>query len=155
MECYKSPEARVICRSWSHDRPIWKELCCRLSSYIEVHLKTQIHMLNLSLQCSSICACMLSRFSHVQLFATPWTIARQAPLSMGILQAKILEWLLCPLNPCLLGLLHWQVGSFLLAHLGCPFGDGAFERSLGRENRALTNWVSVFTKESQRPPLPF
>ena len=27
-------------------------------------------------------ACMLSRFSHVQLFATLWTIARQAPLSM-------------------------------------------------------------------------
>ena len=28
-------------------------------------------------------ACMLSHFSHVQLFATPWTIAHQAPLSMG------------------------------------------------------------------------
>ena len=29
---------------------------------------------------------------HVQLFATPWTVARQASLSMGILQARILEW---------------------------------------------------------------
>ena len=29
--------------------------------------------------------------SCVQLFATPWTVAHQAPLSMGILQAKILE----------------------------------------------------------------
>ena len=28
-------------------------------------------------------ACMLSRFSHVQLCATLWTVARQAPLSMG------------------------------------------------------------------------
>ena len=27
--------------------------------------------------------CMLSRFSHVQLFVTLWTIARQAPLSKG------------------------------------------------------------------------
>ena len=26
--------------------------------------------------------CMLSCFSHVQLFATPWTVAHQAPLSM-------------------------------------------------------------------------
>ena len=26
------------------------------------------------------------------LFATPWTVACQAPLSMGILQARILEW---------------------------------------------------------------
>ena len=24
--------------------------------------------------------------------ATPWTVTRQAPLSMGILQARILEW---------------------------------------------------------------
>ena len=28
-------------------------------------------------------ACMLSPFSHVQLFVTPWTVARRAPLSMG------------------------------------------------------------------------
>ena len=27
--------------------------------------------------------CMLSSFSHVQLFVTPWTVAHQAPLSMG------------------------------------------------------------------------
>ena len=35
---------------------------------------------------------MLSHFSCVQLFVTPWTVACQAPLSMGILQAGILEW---------------------------------------------------------------
>ena len=29
-------------------------------------------------------------------FATPWTAARQAPLSMGILQARILEWVAMP-----------------------------------------------------------
>ena len=27
---------------------------------------------------------MLSHFSHVQLFAAPWVVARQAPLSMGL-----------------------------------------------------------------------
>ena len=27
--------------------------------------------------------CVLSLFCHVRLFATPWTVARQAPLSMG------------------------------------------------------------------------
>ena len=31
--------------------------------------------------------------SHIQLFATLWTVAHQAPLSMGILQARILEWI--------------------------------------------------------------
>ena len=35
---------------------------------------------------------MLSRFRGVRLFATLWTVASQAPLSMGILLAKILEW---------------------------------------------------------------
>ena len=34
--------------------------------------------------------------SCVQLFATPWTVARQAPLSMGILQAGTLEWVVMP-----------------------------------------------------------
>ena len=32
----------------------------------------------------------------VQLFVTPWTVAHQAPLSMGILQARILEWVAMP-----------------------------------------------------------
>ena len=30
--------------------------------------------------------------SYIQLFVTPWAIALQAPLSMGILQARILGW---------------------------------------------------------------
>ena len=30
-----------------------------------------------------LCAFVLSHFSRVQLFAAPWTVARQAPLSMG------------------------------------------------------------------------
>ena len=29
------------------------------------------------------CACRLSRFSHVWLFVTVWTVAHQVPLSMG------------------------------------------------------------------------
>ena len=33
--------------------------------------------------CHCYCAYVLSRFSHVPLFATVWTVARQAPLSMG------------------------------------------------------------------------
>ena len=35
---------------------------------------------------------MLSYFSHIRFLVTLWTIAHQAPLSMGILQARILEW---------------------------------------------------------------
>ena len=36
--------------------------------------------------------------SHVQLFATPWTVAHQAPLSMGFWSglSRILEWVAMP-----------------------------------------------------------
>ena len=40
--------------------------------------------------------CVLSHFSHVWLFVIPWTVAHQVPLSMGILQARILEWVAMP-----------------------------------------------------------
>ena len=36
--------------------------------------------------------CCAYSFSRVQLFATPWTVAHQATLSMEILQVRILEW---------------------------------------------------------------
>ena len=36
-----------------------------------------------------VCGCVLS---CVWLFGTPWTVARQSPLSMGMLQTRILEW---------------------------------------------------------------
>ena len=38
---------------------------------------------------------MLSCFSHV-LFATLWTVARQAPLSMGFSRQEYCSELLCP-----------------------------------------------------------
>ena len=44
----------------------------------------------------SVYVCMLSCFSCVQLFATPWTIARQAPLSMGFSRQEYWSVLLCP-----------------------------------------------------------
>ena len=47
-----------------------------------------------SLSCG--CACVLSRFSHVWLFATPWTVALQAPLSMGFPRQEYWSGLLCP-----------------------------------------------------------
>ena len=38
---------------------------------------------------NSVCVLILS---WMQLFETPWTVAHQAPLSMGLFQAWILEW---------------------------------------------------------------
>ena len=45
---------------------------------------------------SCIDACMLSHFSRVLLFPTPWTIARQAPQSMGFLRQEYWSGLPCP-----------------------------------------------------------
>ena len=62
----------------------------------------------------------------VPLFMAPWTVARHASLSMGIFQARILEWGAFPspgifltqeLDPCLL---HWQADSSSLSHQGSP-----------------------------------
>ena len=40
--------------------------------------------------------CTLSCFSHVQLFVTPWTITRQAPLSTGFSRQEYWSGLPCP-----------------------------------------------------------
>ena len=42
------------------------------------------------------CLCCAESLSPVWLFSTLWTIAYKAPLSMGILQARILEWVAMP-----------------------------------------------------------
>ena len=41
-------------------------------------------------------ACMLSCFSHIWLFVTPWTIAHQAPLFMGFSRQEYWSGLPCP-----------------------------------------------------------
>ena len=53
----------------------------------------------------SSCACMHAKsLSHVQLFATLWTVAHQAPLSMRLSRQEYWSGFLCPppkdlLNP--------------------------------------------------------
>ena len=46
--------------------------------------------------CVCVYICSALSLSCVQLFATPWTVVLQAPLTMGILQARILEWVTMP-----------------------------------------------------------
>ena len=73
--------------------------------------------------------CMLSRFSRVRLFATPWTVAHQAPLSMGFSRQEYWSGLLCPppgdlpdpwIEPASPVAPALQVGSLLLSHRGSP-----------------------------------
>ena len=44
----------------------------------------------------SVCACVFSYFSHVWLWATLWTVACQAPLSMGFSRQEYWSGLPCP-----------------------------------------------------------
>ena len=46
--------------------------------------------------CVCVCVCVPSRFGHVQLFETPWTVACQAPLSMGFSRQEYWRGLPCP-----------------------------------------------------------
>ena len=54
--------------------------------------------------CVCVCVCVYAvlccaqTLSCVWLFVTPWTIAHKAPPSMGILQARILEWVAMPFS---------------------------------------------------------
>ena len=48
------------------------------------------HHRSFQVVCTCVCACVLS---HDQLFATPWTVARQAIVSVHeIFQARVPEW---------------------------------------------------------------
>ena len=80
--------------------------------------------LNASIK-SDVHVWVLSSFSRVWFFVTPWTVACQAPLSMGILQARILEWVVVSSSRGSSGprdwthisyvSWNWQVSSLLLA----------------------------------------
>ena len=71
-------------------------------------------------------AYVLSHFSHVWLFVTPWTVTHQAPLSMGVFRQEYWSGL-CPppgdlpdpgIKP---GSPALQVDSLPLSHQGSPY----------------------------------
>ena len=73
---------------------------------------------------------MLSHFSRVQLFATPWTVVHQAPLPVGFSRQEYRSGLLCPppghlpdpgIRPVFPAAPTLQADSSLLSHCGSPF----------------------------------
>ena len=65
-------------------------------------------------------ACVPSCFSHVQLFATPWTVAHQAPLSVGFFGQQCSSGYPFPLLGYLPdpGIRKWIL--YYLSHQGSP-----------------------------------
>ena len=73
-----------------------------------------------------MCCAVLSR-SVMSNSATLWTVACQAPLSMGILQARILEWVALPSSRRIFptqglnrGFLHCRLILYRLSYQGSP-----------------------------------
>ena len=87
--------------------------CQRLGQNLDLQASTPVSFQSVFNIIPRLCACVLSRFSSVWLFATPWTIA-QAPLSMGFSRQEHRSGLPClqeifliqGSNPHLLCLLH-------------------------------------------------
>ena len=80
------------------DRSITESLCCIPETDTALVINyTSIKTLyfHFLLVCVCVCVCVCARTLVTQsctFFVTPWTVAYQAPLSMGTLQARILEW---------------------------------------------------------------
>ena len=57
-------------------------VCIYMHTYINVFVYTQTHIYMHTLYVSCVCVCWL--LSYVQLCTTPWTVALQAALSLGL-----------------------------------------------------------------------
>ena len=85
-----------------------------------MHIKVKHLTFTLLLETFFVVVWLLSRF---QLFVTPWTVARQAPLSMEISRQEYWSGLPFPTLVAFsslgsnLHLLHWQAASLPLLHL--------------------------------------
>ena len=91
----------------------------RKKTNMDFHVKMILYVIHI---------CVLSCISYVQVFAAPWTVAHQAPLSMGFSRQEHWSGLPCPPpgdhpKPCLLHILHWQAGSLPRKLKTWPFGE--------------------------------
>ena len=89
--------------SWPRDRT---HVSCSAGRFFTVWPTREV------LGVSSVCVCVCVSRSVVSNSAIPWTVARQAPLSMGILQARILEWVAISFSRVLVvGTFKWKADS--------------------------------------------
>ena len=99
---------------------------------------------------------MLNCFSHVRLFATLWTAAHEAPLSMGFSRQEYWSWLPCPPpgdlpDPGIEPKSYFSgIGRRILyhqCHLESPFSNNECKSSF-----LLYNWASQATLVVKNPP---
>ena len=104
---------------------------------------------------------LFNRFSCVQFFATPWAVARQAPLSTGFPRQSGLEWVAISFSrgssrpkdrTCLSCLTYIGRQILYLIRLGCTshlFALHDCEPSEGRSPVLLISTFSLLTQKTQ------
>ena len=85
-------------------------------------------------------ACMLSHFSCVWLFVTPWTVARQAPLSMEFSRQEYWSGLPCP--PSFRG--SSEPRDLTMSLMSPALAAGLFTSSVTWETLAGSHGSSIF-----------
>ena len=113
-----------------------------------------------------LCACVLSCYTHGQLFATLWTVTHQAPLSTGFSRQEYRSGLPCPspgdcpnpgIEPMSPEAPALQEGSLPLSHWGSPT---LFVRTQRKIQMLVNNktdtiveysyWGVLYNKEKKR-----
>ena len=92
------------------------------------------------------CACVLSCFSHVQLCVTPWTVAHQDPLSMGLSRQEYGSRCIMVENAC--SLVPWLLGQIQLQNACALSGTVQFSCSVVSDSCVAT------PPQHNRPPCP-
>ena len=87
-----------------------------------------------------LCTCMPTCFCCVRLPSALWTVDLQAPLSMGILQARILEWVVMPSSS---GSSWPREGTQVSRIAGKFFTVWATREAhyIGMFNQIISNWL--------------
>ena len=119
---YLFPKGRVITCAWKKAKESLREVK-GLAQHLCVCVCVCVCV------CLCVCVCVHALSCHYSwLYVTPWTVAHQAPLSMGFSRQEYWSGLPCPppgdlphpgIKPTSLCLLHWQAGS-LPSPLGSP-----------------------------------
>ena len=87
--CLESPEKQC---QFSQD-----QLFYLFKMYFLLYFQLEDNCFTMLCQLNQLCVCAQSR-SCVRLFENLWTVACQTPLFLGILQARILEWVALPFS---------------------------------------------------------
>ena len=130
-EIYGRASAKMANHGTYHQRPPREDstlqgMCIEWGLSLTDDMGKCIHIVNVGNKCADHYVCMLNRFRHVRLSATPWTAARQAPLSMGFSRQEYWSGLPCPPpgdfpNPGIKPVSFMSPALVHQCHLGSPF----------------------------------